>query len=149
MERHFLPACTVLFFNLSAKTVASGKPGSARFSCPQEKQCSPSKILLSHRQAGHSCRTTVAMPSRKLFHYHVDLLMTRSDFLYHCLSARFYGSHFLAKNAWISVLARKASFRFLILFLFTLPLSPRGNSCFLCFSTSELLNILFLTSFSN
>lgn len=40
VERHFLPVCTVLFFNLSAKTVASGKPCSAHFSCPQEKQWS-------------------------------------------------------------------------------------------------------------
>ena len=116
MERHFLPVGTVLFFNLSAKTVASGKPGSAHFRCPQEKQRSPSKVLLFCHHAGHSCRTTVAMPSWKIFHYHVDLLMTSSNFLYDCQSACFYDSHFLAKNAWISVLAMKASFRFLIIF---------------------------------
>lgn len=147
MERHFLPVGTVPFFNLSTKAVASGKPGSAHSRCPQEKQQSPSKALLFCHQAGHSCRTTVAVPSWKIFRYHVDLLMTSSNFLYDCQSACFYGSHFLAKNAWISVLAIKASFTFLIIFLFTLHLSPRGNSCFLCFLLQNYLIFFFLNLF--
>lgn len=72
----------------------------------KEKLWPTPRIFLFRHQAGHSFRTTVVMPSWKIFHYHVVFFITSSKFLYHWQSACFYGSHSLAKNTWISALAR-------------------------------------------